>query len=305
MAVVTAAQILGFLSEQQIRFTYRGDTEQAVNGYSSLSNYQAGTVTWVRSVEKAQSCKTGENVALIVVQEGVQFPSRNQIVTDESKWAFFSIAEHFFTERPRTAGNISRSAYLAPAVRLGQGVTIGPGAVLDGEIEIGDGTEIGPNVTVMNRVKVGANCVIQAGCVIGLDGYAFAERKDGRRSMIRHRGGVVIEDDVWIGANSNIARGTIDDTVIRKNAKIDVLTHIAHNVTVGENAAIVAHSTIMGSVQIGQNAYISTSTIRDQAHIGEGSFVAMGSIVTKDVPDYTMVAGLPASVIKKWRGGDG
>lgn len=298
MTSLPVSQILDFLTAQQIEFTYRGALDQVISGFSSLNHYQAGTITWVRSQEKAATCCLEGEIALIVVQNGVAFPSKNQIITDEAKLAFFSIAERFFSEPDQQYSEFANTAYLGPLVHLGEGVTIGPHTVLDGNIEIGSGTQIGPNVTIMGHVTIGENCVIQAGCVIGLDGYAFAERQDGRRYMIKHHGGVVIEDNVWIGANTNIARGTIDNTIIRKNAKIDALIHIAHNVEIGENAAIVAHSTVMGSVQVGRDAYISTSIVRDQAHLGKGCFVAMGAVVTQDIPERTMVVGLPARVVK-------
>lgn len=254
-------------------------------------------MTWVRAAKKLFEVQQ-EDISLLVVQEGIRADAPNQIVTSESKRAFFSIIEHFFAPVREQLQSIGENCYISPAVRLGKGVIIGHGCVLDGDISIDDDTHIGHNVVIMNRVSIGKNCVIQPGCVIGVDGYAYVEDKEKRKKMVRHYGGVVIENNVWIGANTNIIRGTIDNTVIGENTKIDANVHIAHNVVIGRNVSIIAQGEIMGSVHIGDNAYISTSIIRDQIQIGDCAFVSMGAVVTKDVPASVMVGGVPAKIMK-------
>ena len=111
--------------------------------------------------------------------------------------------------------------------------------------------------------------------------------------MVRHYGGVEIGNDVFIGAHVNIARGTIDDTIISSGVKIAPSTHIGHNNHIDEYASIVC-SNLYGSVTIGKNAYVSACTIRNQIKIGDSSIVGMGAIVTKDVEPGITVIGNPA-----------
>jgi len=114
-----------------------------------------------------------------------------------------------------------------------------------------------------------------------------------------HIGGVQIEDDVEIGANTCIDRGTLGNTRIRKGAKIDNLVHIAHNVDVGENTAIIANAMIAGSTKIGANTWIAPSAcLRDAINIGKDATVGLAALVTKDIPDGELWAGFPARKIR-------
>ena len=114
------------------------------------------------------------------------------------------------------------------------------------------------------------------------------------KTMVRHFGGVSIGDEVLIGANTCIARGTIDDTLIGKGSKIDALNLIAHNVVIDSNVGCAGGSMISGSVQLKSGSYIVDSIIKNQLTVGEGAFVGMGSVVIKDVPDGATVYGVPA-----------
>ena len=109
-----------------------------------------------------------------------------------------------------------------------------------------------------------------------------------------HFGSVVIGDNVDIGANTTIERGTIDDTVIENGVKIDDLCQISHNVHIGENTNIITNTSIYGSVNIGKNCYIATSIIRNQLKIGDNVTIGMGSVVVKDIQDGSLVFGNPA-----------
>ena len=153
------------------------------------------------------------------------------------------------------------------------------------------------NVVIRNRVSIGCNCIIQSLAVIGIDGYGYFEDASQMKTMLRHFGGVVIEDRVFIGSHTNIARGTIDDTVIRSGTKIAPSTHIGHNNYIGENAAIIC-SQLFGSVQVGDNAYVTASVVRNQKKVGKNVVVGMGSVVTKDVEENRVVLGVPAREIR-------
>ena len=116
--------------------------------------------------------------------------------------------------------------------------------------------------------------------------------------MVTHFGGVQIGDNVFIGSHVNIARGTIDDTIIHNGVKIAPSTHIGHNNNIGENATIIC-SNLYGSVRIGNDSYITASTIQNQCVIGSHTVIGMGSLVTRDIPDNVIAFGIPAKVQKE------
>lgn len=192
---------------------------------------------------------------------------------------------------------IGPNTYISKKVLLGRNVKIGANCVIDGNITIGDDTVIGNNVVILYKVHIGKNCVIQSGAVIGEEGFSYWE-EDHQKTMVKHYGGVTIHDDVRVGANTCIVRGTIDDTVIGKGSKIDNLCHIAHNCQIGKNCVIIAGATLCGSVIVEDNAYISTAAVRQQLHVGEGALVGLGAVVVKDVETSTVVIGNPAKVMK-------
>jgi len=191
---------------------------------------------------------------------------------------------------------------------------IHPSAWVDYDSEIGKGSSIEPNVTIEKNVTVGKNCIIGAGTVlksntiigdnvvmgscnvIGGDGFGYVKNEtDNSYEQFPHFGGVVIENNVHIGNNTCIDRGSLKDTIIKAGVKIDNLVHIAHNVEIGENSLIIACAMIAGSVSIGKNTWVSpSSTIRNAITIGDNALVGLGSTVTKSVENNQTVLGNPA-----------
>lgn len=146
------------------------------------------------------------------------------------------------------------------------------------------------------NATIGKNCIIHPFVVIGCDGFGFEiDHVTGAVLKIPHFGRVIIGDNVEIFPFANIARGSLDDTVIGDNVKIDALCHIAHNVRIGAGSLVIANSMIAGSVRIGERAWIAPSTsINNGAHMGDDSMTGTGSVVTKPVDDKSLVLGVPA-----------
>ena len=178
--------------------------------------------------------------------------------------------------------SISPEAYIAPNVYVGEGC------------EIGAGTVIEPNAVLLRNVKTGRNCLVHSGAVIGADGFGFERTPEGL-VKIPQTGGVVIGDDVEIGACTTIDRGTLNDTVIGSGTKIDNQVQIGHNVKIGRNCIICSMSGIAGSSELGDNVTMSVQAgISDHIKVGNNVVIAGRSGITGDIPDNARVSGFPA-----------
>lgn len=294
-------EILEFLSAEKIPFSFTGDPEAQVEGFSSLTRYKPGSFTWVKTQKNIPEGFDLSSIQLAFVSEEVTGAFRNTIRTAESKHAFFSTMEHFYgQEEDRPA--IGQFTYISPKVKLGKNVRIGHNCTLDGDITIGDNTVIWNHVTIVNRVTIGYDCEIQSGTVIGHDGYGYTEDEQHNKTMIKHFGGVTIGDGVRLGMNNVIARGVIDDTTIGSGTKIADLCHIGHNNQFGEKVAMISGCIINGSCHIGENAYIAGTTLRNQSEIGENAFIGLGAVVVKNVEANQTVVGNPAKPFMKKKG---
>ena len=191
--------------------------------------------------------------------------------------------------------DIVNGAFIAKTAKIGRNCRILPGAYIGGGVEIGDDCYIGAGSKLMGEVRIGNNVLIRENSVIGADGLSTDRDKNGQALTMPQFGGVLIEDDVQIGALTVIARGAIDDTVLKHGCKIDNSSFISHNVTVGEDTFVVGESIMFGSSSTGKRVLVSgNSTIRDGRHIGDGAVIGMGSVVVRNVEDGSVVKGNPA-----------
>lgn len=186
-------------------------------------------------------------------------------------------------------------AFIAKTAKIGSGCKIFPGAYIGGEVSIGDNVYIGSGVRLIGEIIIGNNVIIRENTVIGADGLSTNRDEFGKAITMPQFGGVILEDDVEIGALTIIGRGAIDNTRIGRGSKIDNSCFISHNVQLGEDTFVVGESIMFGSSSTGEQAYISgNSSIRDGIHIGAKALVGMGSVVVKSVPDGAVVKGNPA-----------
>ncbi len=217
-----------------------------------------------------------------------------------------------FDRRPPVAEGISPEARVDPSATLGQGVALAPGAVVGAGARLGDGCTVGANAVIGAGVTLGAGCtvhpnvtlypgtrlgdrvILHAGAVIGADGFGYAAGPRGAEK-IHHLGGVLLEDDVEIGANTAVDRGTLRDTVVGARTKIDNHCQIGHNVIIGSDTLVAGMAGIGGSSKIGRGVIVGGDVaISDHITIGDGARLAGRSGVTKDVPAGATWAGFPA-----------
>jgi UDP-3-O-[3-hydroxymyristoyl] glucosamine N-acyltransferase len=221
------------------------------------------------------------------------------IYSDNARLDFIRLMEHFFA-RPRPQG-IHPSAIISPKAKIGKNVYIGPLCSI-GEAEIGDNCVIYAGVHIYDGVRIGRNVTIHSGTVIGADGFGYERDETGKLVKFPHVGGVIIEDDVEIGANTCIDRGTLGDTRICTGARIDNLVHIAHNVYIGKHAVVIANTMVGGGTRIEDYAWIAPSAcLRDRITIGTRAVVGLGALVTKDVPEGITVLGAPARELSEYK----
>lgn len=297
--IMKIAEILAYLSAEGIPFSFEGNRDGDVERFSSLTHYKPGTFTWIKKQENIPPELEQAAVTLVFCPEEVRGDFPNVIHTSESKKAFFSCMEHFYGEKEREPG-IGAYTYLAPTVKLGRDVRIGCGCTLDGEITVGDGVTIGNHVTMIHRVTVGAGTEIRSGVVIGHDdSISYTEDARHKKTNVKHFGGVTIGEDVLIGENSVICRGTIDDTVIGDGVRIDALTQVSHNCILEENSVLVAGCRLCGSVHLQKNAYLAGAIVRNQCVVEQDAFAGLGAVVVKNIPAGETVVGNPAKPMKK------
>lgn len=204
--------------------------------------------------------------------------------------------------------DVSPSACIGPRTVIGHGAVIGAecrigaGCVIERDSVVGDGCRIDSGVIIRYGCRIGSRVIIQSGTVVGSDGFANAMEADGRWVRIPCFGSVAIEDDVHIGACVTIDRGNFEPTRIRSGARLDNLIHVAHNVDIGERAAIAAQTGISGSTKIGAGALIGGQAgFVGHIEIGARAFVGAKAGVSKDVAPGAKVTGYPARDLMKMR----
>ncbi len=294
--------------------TVQGDAGVEIRTVGSLERAGAGALAYA---EGKYLQKVPESAASCVLVASGDFPGRTVIVVDKPRVAFARITQWLFPlERPfegvHSSAIVSESASLAADVaigawtfvdadaKVGEGTVIFPGCFLGRNCEIGSNCVVYPHVVVYPQVMVGDRVVLQAGTVLGADGFGFVF--DGERQVkIPQVGNVTIGSDVEIGANTCVDRAALDETVISDGAKIDNLCQIAHNVQIGAHAIISSQTGIAGSSRIGTGAIIGGQVgIGDYCRIDDRAMLGSqcGILSRKRVPAGEVYWGTPARPLK-------
>jgi UDP-3-O-[3-hydroxymyristoyl] glucosamine N-acyltransferase len=241
------------------------------------------------------------------------------IACEDPYWAMAVISEKFAASSKTTSGRqaqVHPSAVLHPSVVLAEGVQIGAycviregvmigarsvveeGCVLGAGCQVGEDTVLFPRVCVYSGVVIGSRVRLHSGVVVGADGFGYAPKRDGQGGVehvkIHHLGKVVIEDDVEIGANSCVDRGTFGETRIGRGSKLDNLVQVGHNARVGRGCLLCGAACLAGNAVLGEFVTVGGAAgVANQVHVGDGARVGAMTLVTKDVEKGGTAVGNP------------
>ena len=307
-STITAEAIAALVSGELI-----GDGKTAVSGVAPLDRADASHLSILSSGKYAPMMATTKAGVVLVDPEfrDAAGAPRARIIVKQPLEKLLSLLPRLYPPEAPASGvastarigkgaslgervSVGEYAIIGARAKLGNGVVIGPHCVVGDGVSIGDGTRLWPGVTVNSGATLGARTVIHSGARIACDGFGFVFR-DGAHQKILHVGRCIIGDDVEIGANTTIDRGSIDDTVVGNGTKIDNLVQIAHNVRIGENCLLIAQVGIAGSATIGDGVVLAGQAgISGHISIGAGARVAAQAGVFGDIPAGETWSGYPA-----------
>jgi len=294
MKPFTVTELWAFLVErgQAVgRPLFGGDV--LIKSVSPISATTDGSLSWMRRQELDWA--NIRAAAVICHQEALRPQSglTVYIPVKKPRLAFALALARFAAPAPEPG--VADTARIDPGAKVAPDCSIGHYTVIGGEAVIGRGTVIHSRVSIIGPVEIGRNCIIHSGAVLGSDGYGYERDEAGRPVKVPHLGGIRIGDEVEIGANTCIDRGTLGDTIIGSFTKIDNLCHIAHNVRLGEGVMVVAHTEISGSAVVGSGSWLAPgAVINEHLSVGARSLVGMGAVVTVNVPDGGAVVAQPS-----------
>jgi len=287
-----------------------GDGDLMISSVSTLEDAGPDQITFLSNRKYVPQLKTTNAGAVIA---GSEMESRAALlVTSDPYYAFMQIVVLLHGHRKHPAVGISERANIAETAEIGQGSQVGdfasicdgvkigsncyiyPGAFVGPDVVMGDDCIVYPNAMIYDGTTIGDRVIIQANATVAEDGFGFATHK-GEHHKIPQIGKVILEDDVEIGANAAIERGTLSDTVIGKGTKIGDLVAIGHGTKVGAGCLIVPQVGISGSTTLGHHCVLG-GQVGIVGHIKIGNMVTIGakSGVSSNLPDGVTVLGLPA-----------
>lgn len=298
---LTAATI-----SQMLNGTVQGDPEVTVSQPSKIEEGKEGSISFLAN-PKYEKYIYDTKASIVLVADSFQpkeavhctlirVKNVSVAVAQLLKWYQNGHAQYFSGISEQTvihdsvqigAGtNIGQYTFIAEGAVIGENCHIHPQVFIGKNAIIGDQVVLYPGVRIQAECQVGDRCMIHANTVIGADGFGFAPQTDGSYQKIAQIGNVILEDEVEIGANTNVDRATMGSTIIRQGVKIDNLVQIAHNVEIGEHTVIAAQVGIAGSAKIGKYCMIGGQVgIAGHLTIADGTKIQAQSGISSSVTE--------------------
>jgi UDP-3-O-[3-hydroxymyristoyl] glucosamine N-acyltransferase len=300
-----------------------GDGDVDIVRVAAIQDAQPGDLSFVANGKYAAQLADTHASAVILgpsPASSSDLPGRFAVLRSTDPYSAFARALHLFIPATLSATGIDSLSAIAPDASIGADVSIGPFVTIGAGASIGARTVVYPNVVIGAGAQVGQDCIIHShvsirervsvghrvtlhdGVVVGSDGYGFARQGDGTHMKIPQQAGVVIEDDVEIGANCTIDRPAVGETRIGAGTKIDNLVHIAHGVSIGRRVLLAAQTGIAGSTVLEDDVMMAgQSGVNGHVRIGRGVKIGAKSAVLHSVDAGAFVTGHPAIEHQKWR----
>lgn len=259
-----------------------------IKSVAPLSQCQKGDITFTKTLVEVE-----EGTILVAPSTiGLNAESYSILISNNPRLDFIRVLNLLEKE-------IGFSTYVFPP-KIHPSAILGRNTIIEDGCIIHENVIIEHNVTIHSGTIIGKNSRIRSNSSIGGDGFGFERLEDGTPLRFPHLGGVSIGENVEVGSCSTIAKGTLGDTIIEDNVKIDNLVHIAHNCRVYNGAFIIACAELSGGVVIGKNAWIApNSSTHQKITIGDEAIIGLGAVVIKDVPAKSVYAGNPAKKIRE------
>jgi UDP-3-O-[3-hydroxymyristoyl] glucosamine N-acyltransferase len=295
----------------------KGDGDVEIARVIGIEEAETGDLTFVSNPKYAAKARTTKASAVIVTMD---FPDiETPTLRCPNPYLTFARAVELFYKAPVAAQTVDATAKIAGSAKIGAAASIAPFVVIEDDVQIGQnctlypfvhisrGARIGDNfkayahVTVREYCRIGNNVILQDGAKIGTDGFGYARKDDGSYYKIVQSGVVVIEDDVEVGANATIDRGTIGETRIRRGAKIDNLVQVGHASDVGENTLLCAQVGLAGSSKIGRSVILTGQVgVAGHLEIGDRVVATAQTGIPNSIEADKVVSGYPAIDNKLW-----
>lgn len=311
----TAEMIAGFLGGD-----IAGDPLAKVNTIAKIEEGHEGALSFLSNPKYEPYIYTTD-ASIVIVNRSFEpdKPVKATLVKVDDAYACFAkVLELYASNKPQktgisdravidTSAKLGENAYVGEFTVISAGVVAGDNVKIYPQSYIGDNVKLGNNVIIYPGVKIYEGCVIgnnvsiNAGSVIGADGFGFAPNADGTYSKIPQLGNVVIEDDVEIGTNTCIDRATMGSTVIKKGVKLDNLIQIGHNASIGENTVLAAQVGVAGSSKLGKNVMAGGQAgISGHLIVGDNVKLASKTGVTGHIEPGATYIGYPSMIAGKF-----
>lgn len=299
-----------------------GDEDKIINQFNKIEEGKPNGISFLANPKYENYLYDTDSTAVVVNKSFKPKTSHKAtlIKVDDAYSAFSTLLKLYENLDNQHIGEIAKSAVVAENAILGNNVSIGANTCISDKVEIAEGVKIGANVSIESNVKIGQNtqihsnvsiyanseigsdCVIKSGAVIGSGGFGFAPNSSGTYDAIPQIGNVIIKNNVSIGANTCIDRGTMGSTIIGEGVKIDNMVQVAHNVSIGDHTVIAAQTGISGSAKIGKHCVIGGHA-GFTGHIIVADYTTVGAkagVISSVHKERTTISGNPAFNVKDY-----